>query len=419
MSRKLVDSGIEWIGKIPEDWKVTKLKFLYRDTIAGEVIDKSYWNEGKEMLYTCQATPIISNFNKFPNRKRTKENDLLLTRNATPYVFVPKINSIYSNVVQKITINNNSNKKFVKYALICGVNHLKVNGDTIPSWNMNIWNNIEIPLISLKSQNRIVDYLDKKCFKIDDIVEGNKKEIKLLEEYRKNIISKVVFNGLENAEYNKLNLLWLDKIPNTWNLINIRSLFEFRKGLSITKDSLINDGVSVISYGQIHSKLNDGTKILDSFIRYVAKSYLETDNNCLAKKNDFIFADTSEDLEGCGNSVFIDRNENIFAGYHTIIVHPIKEITKYYAYLFSTDKWRSQIRSLVNGVKLYSITQRILKSCKIIVPSLKEQNEIVVYLDNICSKLDKVIEYRKQIIEKLEEYKKSLIYEVVTGKKEV
>ena len=86
-------------------------------SIAGEVIDKSYWNNGSELLYTCQKNPMLSDYLNFPERKRTKSNDLLLTRNATPYIFIPKINSIYSNVVQKITIVDNVDKRFVKYVL--------------------------------------------------------------------------------------------------------------------------------------------------------------------------------------------------------------------------------------------------------------------------------------------------------------
>ena len=128
----------------------------------------------------------------------------------------------------------------------------------------------------------------------------------------------------------------------------------------------------------------------------------------------------SEDLEGCGNNVYVDLKEPFFAGYHTIILHDKEDKhSRYFGYLFQTDEWRSQIRKSVYGVKLYSITQKILKSTSILIPPYNVQEQIVNYLDKQCAGLEEIIEYRKQIIEKLEEYKRSLIYECVTGKREV
>ena len=100
----------------------------------------------------------------------------------------------------------------------------------------------------------------------------------------------------------------------------MKDVFSFSKGLSITKENLEENGIPVISYGQIHSKQNKGVQINDSLIRFVNESYLETGEKSLTQQYDFIFADTSEDLEGCGNNVYVDRNETLFAGYHTIIL---------------------------------------------------------------------------------------------------
>ena len=138
-------SGVAWIGSIPYNWETKKLKYLYKNSNAGEVIDRTFWNTGNELLYTCQETQMYSNFNKFPKTKRTKRGDLLLTRNATPYIFIPEENAIYSNVVQRIHITADMNYRFIKYALLCGVDAETVNGDTIPSWNMQVWDNIRIP----------------------------------------------------------------------------------------------------------------------------------------------------------------------------------------------------------------------------------------------------------------------------------
>ena len=280
---------------------------------------------------------------------------------------------------------------------------------------------ISILIPSLYEQNRIANYLDKKCAKIDEIIKDNNHEIKLLEEYKKSLISEICLNGIKNNIKKQIKSNWIKEIPIDWRYTNIKSEFNFRKGLSITKADLVKSGIKVISYGQIHSKINNGTEINDNLFRFVPNDYLKNNKNSLVEFGDYIFADTSEDIEGCGNNIYVDRlDDEIFAGYHTIIAHKIsKNKSKYFGYLFKTNEWRSQIRKSVYGVKLFSITQKILKNSSIIIPPINEQREISNYLDKKCSKLDEVIKYRKQIIEKLEEYKSSLIYEVVTGKKEV
>ncbi|MCI1472777.1 MAG: restriction endonuclease subunit S, partial [Prevotella sp.] len=139
-----------------------------------------------------------------------------------------------------------------------------------------------------------------------------------------------------------------------------------------------------------------------------------------AAQNDFIFADTSEDIEGCGNCVFIDKNQEIFAGYHTVIAKSRrKEYGRYFSYLFLTNEWRSQIRSRVYGVKVFSITQNILFNTNIIVPPLSEQQSIANYLDEKCEKIDSTVTKAQRKIDLLKEYKTALISEVVTGKRKV
>lgn len=213
---------------------------------------------------------------------------------------------------------------------------------------------------------------------------------------------------------------WIKKIPENWQVYKTKEFFQFGKGLPITKADLINDGEKVISYGQIHSKSNTGTNVKEELYRYVSDEYLKSNYQSIAKYNDFIFADTSEDLNGCGNCVYIDKNINVFSGYHTIILKTkIKDEMKYLAYLFLTDNWRSQIRSRVSGIKLFSITQKILKETTIIIPEKQERENIVKYLDNKCSEIDILIKSKENLITELENYRKSLIHEYVTGKKEV
>ena len=216
---------------------------------------------------------------------------------------------------------------------------------------------------------------------------------------------------------NTYEIDYLSAKPADWETKKFRQVFDFFKGLSITKDNLLEEGIPVISYGQVHSKDNSGFGLCDALYRFVSKDYLYTDKKCLVKPGDFIFADTSEDYAGVGNCAYIDRNEPIFAGYHSIVARPSETENyygKYFAFLFMTDFWRSQIRAEVMGIKVFSITQKLLRNTVVIVPPVAEQQAIADFLDDKCSQIDGIIADIEKQIEILKSYKKSLITETVT-----
>ncbi len=206
---------------------------------------------------------------------------------------------------------------------------------------------------------------------------------------------------------------WIEYIPKEWRVMPLKRYFQFGKGLPITKADLTETGAKVISYGQIHAKYNTGVAVDDRLVRYVPRDYLATNPVSLCSKGDIIMADTSEDKEGCGNAVYINCDEGIFAGYHTIILKSAED-NKYLAYLFQSDAWRSQIRTRVNGVKLYSITQRILSQCNIVLPPLAEQRAIAAYLDKVCGTIDEIMAEARASIEEYKQLKQSVIFEAVT-----
>ena len=102
---------------IPRHWEQKALKWIVTKTNAGEVIDKSHWGGSQELLYTCAIDPLPSDFPNFPDTKRTTDDDLLLTRNGTPYVHKPVKNSIYTNVVQRITLAKSVSRDYVALSL--------------------------------------------------------------------------------------------------------------------------------------------------------------------------------------------------------------------------------------------------------------------------------------------------------------
>lgn len=216
-------------------------------------------------------------------------------------------------------------------------------------------------------------------------------------------------------EYKDTGVKWIPKIPKHWGIEPFGRHFSYGKGLPITKADLLQEGVAVISYGQIHSKLNRGTTISTELVRYVSPSYLGSNLNSLLQSGDFVFADTSEDVEGSGNFAYNDYEAILFAGYHTVIARP-KDLgnTKYYAYLFLSKPWKNQVQSLVNGVKVYSIGKRHLKKSILLIPPLAEQEKIVSFLESKTLSIDTYIAEKERELHLLNELKKSEIVNVIT-----
>ena len=193
---------------------------------------------------------------------------------------------------------------------------------------------------------------------------------------------------------------WIPQIPTDWQVKRLKELFSFGKGLPITKADLVDSGVAVISYGQIHAKSNTGTHLAKSLLRYVPKTFLETNPSAILRKGDIVLADTSEDLDGLGNAALMDIDDTVFAGYHTIILHPGNaDFSKYLSYLFQTDNWRSQLRANASGIKVFSVTQKMLRSCNLILPPKAVRDAITAYLDTQCAKIDEIIAQAKASIE--------------------
>ena len=216
-------------------------------------------------------------------------------------------------------------------------------------------------------------------------------------------------------KYKPTGIQWLPEIPEHWNIESFGKHFSFGKGLPITKADLTKEGIAVISYGQVHSKLNLGVTLSDSLIRYVSNRWLDTNPQNLLRKCDFVFADTSEDIAGAGNCAFNDYSKPLFAGYHIVIARPTEvENSRYWAYLFQSNCWKSQVQSLVNGVKVYSINKSILKKSAILIPHISEQYKIVAYLNKRITLIKSCKCQRERELQTLNELKQAEIASVVT-----
>jgi type I restriction enzyme, S subunit len=281
---------------------------------------------------------------------------------------------------------------------------------------------IYTPVPPLDIQERIVSVLNSKTSKIDKLITNQQKQIEKLKAYKQSLISEVVTKGLNpNVEFKDSGIEWIEKIPLNWDIKPFKVVFKLNKGISITKEDLVDEGVPVINYGEIHSKYGFEFNPLANQLKCINPEVYENANpNTILQKGDFVFCDTSEDLEGSGNFSILNDDQLVVAGYHTIVAKPMIYFdSRYLAYLFTSDYWRIQIRSKVYGIKLYSITQSILKSISLILPPQDDQLRISSFLDSKVNRIERIIEIKKMKINELNNYKKSLIYEYVTGKKEV
>ncbi|MCB4759908.1 MAG: restriction endonuclease subunit S, partial [Sulfurovum sp.] len=163
-------------------------------------------------------------------------------------------------------------------------------------------------------------------------------------------------------KYKESGVEWIGKIPKNWEVKKFRFSFNLTKGLTITKANLKDDGIPCVNYGEIHSKYGFEVIPEKDDLKCVDSSYLKTSKQSLLSRGDFVFADTSEDIEGSGNFTHLHSDTPTFAGYHTIISRlKIDANYRYMAYFLDSTTFRNQIRQQVKGVKVYSITNSILK----------------------------------------------------------
>lgn len=208
---------------------------------------------------------------------------------------------------------------------------------------------------------------------------------------------------------------WLYNYPGHWKMSRLKDHTYTNTGITFTKADLVDEGNPVLSYGQVHAKNNPRTQINHKLIKFIPDSLVEDKSSAKVKVGDYIFADTSEDLDGCGNSIYVNEDVDLYAGYHTILLrNESLKCGKYYAYLFMSDQWRSQIRKKVKSVKLYSISQGILNQTFIVIPPIAEQEAIAAYLDKECEKIGREIKLLERKADGYRRLRRSLINRAVT-----
>lgn len=426
---KYKDSGIPWIGEIPEEWRLIRLQFCLdeikeqNDPIKSKQVLSLVKDKGV-MLYEEKgnlgnvAKEDISEYKlAYPNNLILNSMNILIGSVGISKYFgcVSPVYYVFKETDQSdlrfinyIFTTKEFQKELRRYANGIMEIRLRVSAQDI------IKRKIAFP--PKKEQQKISDYLDEKCETIDQVIETEEKIIEKLKEYKQSIITKVVTKGLNKlASMKDSGVAWIGKIPQHWEIKRLKYIaISFAKGKGITKEEVVMDGtVSCVRYGEIYSKYNNK---FDSCFSKTKEEFLATPQ--YFSYGDILFAGTGELIEEIGKNIVYVGKEQCLAGGDIIVMrHQENPIFLNYA----LDSSYSQAQKSYGKIKLkvVHISESSVGNILVALPTREEQNSIANYLDEKCSKIDKAISKKEQVIEKLTEYKKSLIYECVTGKRMV
>ncbi|WP_143211904.1 restriction endonuclease subunit S [Campylobacter hyointestinalis] len=424
------DSGIPWIGEIPKHWEIKRLKFILNERKENNKPVKtdfilSLTNEKGVIPYSEKGAQGNISKDDITGYKLAYPNDIIL--NSMNVVIGSVGLSSYfgaiSPVYYALYSKENSNIKFYNYVFQTSVfqNSLKGLGNGILEIRMRIpmsnLNNVFLPLPPLNEQKEIAEFLDKKCEIIDKRLENLERKINTLKEYKKSLISECVTKGLnpKNMEFKDSGIPWIGQIPKHWEVIKLKYIAtRIYKGNGITKEQVFENGdTPCVRYGEIYTKYNYS---FDECFSYTFEKVLNSTS--YFGYGDILFTCTGELIEEIGKNVVYLGHKKCLAGGDIIILNH-KQNPSFLNYALDCNYARNQKSYGKAKLKVVHISSREISNLFVVLPPLNEQKEIAEFLDKKCKKIDRLNEnYTKQITA-LKEYKKSLIYECVTGKKEI
>ena len=407
--REMKDSGVEWIGEIPKTWGVIRFKYLHNGLNTGEAIDKEYWSDDENSLffYTAGLVPIRTDFADFPLWKYTTADDLLLARNGTPYVYLPKIGACYTDHIIRASMKPGVCKKFVQYCLRHSISSVVVETVSIPTWSAALWNKQELAWPTYDEQIRISDILDEKCSQVDTLISNVKVQIEKLKAYKQSLITEIVTMGLDPAVPMKdSGVAWIGEIPAHWEVKRGKVLF-------VESDARSADGSEeLLTVSQYSGITPRSQKNVNMFEALTLEGYKICDVGDIAANTMWLWAgaigvSAYSGVISPSYNVYRQKAENFVPGYLDCLLRAPMLVQEYASR--STGIRASRLR-------LYP---KDFLDIMFPVPPFGEQQKIMRVLSDKFAAVDKLIAIKESKIEKLEQYKKSLIYEYVTGKREV
>ncbi|EAK0818731.1 restriction endonuclease subunit S [Campylobacter lari] len=420
------DSGIEWLGEIPEHWEIKPLKAVFNQrneqntnlklhTILSLIKDigvvpyeekGNIGNKSKEDLQSYKIARIndlvLNKMNAVIGSLGVSAyNGLVSPIYLVFYINSPKyLMSYYSYLFQIKNV-----QKFLKiYAY--GIMEIRESIDYLDFKKMSL------PVPPPKEQEQIANFLDEKCEKIKNFIEKKEKLINLLKEQKQALINETIAKGLDkNVNFKDSGIKYLGEIPQHWKVKRLANFGAFLKGNGISRQDLAEDGESAILYGDIYTKYQIKTHFLHSKISKKTSLSATPIYN-----GDILFSGSGETKEDIGKSVVYLGDDNAFAGGDVIIFRQKENNALFLSYVLNT-KYANFCKSIDSkGEIIVHIYASNLKDIKIPLPPLKEQEQIANFLDEKCEKIDLLIEKTEKQIKLIKEYKTTLINQAVCGR---
>lgn len=440
--REMKDSGVEWIGNIPNTWDIVPF-YSFLDDLPNSIVDGPFGSDLKNEDFVENGIPVIQigsirdNGMEFSRMHyiTTEKADTLKRHNAFPNdIAIAKMmpaakaceipdnyeRYVVSADVIKASISNKVVRKYLIYALNnCATMQalIEAQGSTRSRVNINKVKHFKIPRPCNDQYIRIVIYLDSKCSKIDNIIAKQQSIIEKLKEYKLSIITEAVTKGLNpNAEMKDSGVEWIGEIPSHWSLTKIKRVADFHNG---DRSSRYPSGDDIVEKGILFVTSNNlGPLFLDTNIesnKYITEKKYSELGGAKLKRDDIIFC-LRGSVGKCGINKYLDDGTIASS---LVNIRPTKINPDYLNLIMHNPGVTSVACNNAIGIGSLNLSAKDISEVVIPIPPPHEATEIVEKVMSKIIKIENCETIAMQMIEFLNEYKKSLIYEVVTGKKEV
>ena len=431
------NSGIEWIGEIPDSWRVGKLKNHLISYKSGGTPDSS-----NEEYYTDIGTPwvviadmtandYIKDTTKHITDKAIKDKGLEILPKGTilyaMYASVGKVaelavNATVNQAILGLNFDDEVERQYIKYFLSSWESYIKSESNGTTQFNLNAYKVVNLASIypSIKEQQRIAQHLDEKCGKIDELIANQQGQIEKLKEYKQSVITEAVTKGLDkSAPLKDSGIEWISNIPDGWSIQKV--LYQLKMPVTDgphTTPELFDSGVAFVSAEAV--SCGNGGIDFNHIRGYISEEFYQ---ECCLKyipEIDDVYMIKSGATTGRVSIVTtLEPKFTIWSPLAVMRTNKNKMLPKFLYYAVQSTHFQRQVALGWSYGTQQNLGMRTLEQLQLLVPSLVEQHGIVEYLDDNLIKIDRLIAIKQEKIEKLQEYKKSLIYEYVTGKKEV
>lgn len=437
MAEQMKPSGIDWIGDVPANWYMIKLKYFsylkgrigWQGLTADEFIDEGPYLitgtdfENGKIQFDRSYHISDERYNQAPEIQ-LKVGDLLVTKDGTvgkmAYVdTLPGKASLNSHLLLIRPLENKFDNRFLFWlmssSVFNGYTEYAQDGTVMASLSQEKIGNFIAYFPEITEQQAVADFLDKECAQIDSIAADLEKQIALLQQYKKSLITETVTKGLDKSVPMKYSgVEWIGEIPNTWDCKKTKYVISepLQYGANEAGDDYKEDYPRYIRITDIteENSLKDDGKL--SLSPDIAKPYL-------LKDGDLLFARSGATV---GKTFYYTSNYGTcaFAGYLIKARFNQDKMNPKFVYYTTLgigyENWKNTV---FTQATIQNIGADKYAQLYITVPSMKEQNEIIAYLDTQCKAIDDVIHSKYQQLSTIQQHKKSLIYEYITGKKRV